>query len=482
MSEENQFEGREESSKEELPEQNQEESLYQAIFEPPVEEIPPKKKERRISVSAFLCTCIALVLAAVMTTYTCCNLVYQKKLAEAQLTHTIAGSERYYPFELFDAMLEAYSFQELDEEEMLAEALKAYIAATGDKYAAYYTAEEYVALMESVAGKTQGVGINIINSTVSVNGMDYKVLLIVNVMKDSPAAKAGLKLGDMIWAVGTQENQETVHSLNYDLALKKLQGGAGTVAEFIVLRSTEQGFEEIPFSIERGEVTTTSVYSHQSTLDSRVGVVKIVQFDLTTPQQFSEAVDGLMAQGCDRFVFDVRYNPGGDLASIEAVLSYFLSEDDVLIRIKRKSGEEEVSRVQPVTYSGDYASCNVSKEDIGKYRDLPSVVLCNEGTASAAELFTATFRDYELGSIVGTTTVGKGSMQSIMSLDRFGYTGALKLTTALYFSAKDENGYDGVGIEPHHVVTQGEDAMNKNIYEITDEEDDQLKAAVDLLV
>ena len=95
MSEENQFEGREESSKEELPEQNQEEALYQAIFEPPVEEIPPKKKERRISVSAFLCTCIALVLAAVMTTYTCCNLVYQKKLAEAQLTHTTAGSERY---------------------------------------------------------------------------------------------------------------------------------------------------------------------------------------------------------------------------------------------------------------------------------------------------------------------------------------------------------------------------------------------------
>ena len=476
MSEENKYE----TPREEEPSQETVEPPYQVEFAEAGAEIPPKKKERRISLSAFLVSCVALVLAAVMTTYTCCSLAYQKKLADAQLSHTVTGSQRYYPFELFDAILETYSFRELDEDAMLDEALKAYVAATGDPYAAYYTAEEYMALMDTTAGKSEGVGINIINTTVTVSGVDYKVFRVINVMKDSPAAESGVKLGDMIWAVGVGENVESLNSLGYDVALKKLQGPAGTQAEFTVLRIKGEGFEQIPFSIVRRAVTTTSVYSHQSTVDPKVGIVKIVQFDLTTPVQFSQAVDDLRGQGCDRFVFDVRYNPGGDLASIEAVLSYFLSEGDALIRIKTKSGEEETSYVGPVSYSGNYASCSVSAEDIGKYKGLRAAVLCNGSTASAAELFVATFRDYGMAPIVGETTFGKGSMQSIMSLERYGYSGALKLTTAMYFSAKDEKGYDGVGIDPDHTVALSEAAKNKNVYEITDEEDDQLMKAISL--
>lgn len=476
MSEENQYKTPEEDSSE----KNQE-SAYRIEFGEPQPDPSPKKKERRISLSTFLVSCVALVLAAVMTTYTCCNLAYQKRLAEAQLSQTVTGSERYYPFELFDAILDTYSFADLDDEEMLAAALKAYVDATGDPYAAYYTAEEYMALMDTSAGKSEGIGINIINTTVEVSGVEYKVFRVINVMKNSPAAESGVKLGDMIWAVGVGENVESLNVLGYDVALKRLQGPAGTQAEFTVLRVKGEGFEQIPFSIARRSVTTTSVYSHKSTVDPKVGIVKIVQFDLTTPTQFSQAVDELLAAGCDRFVFDVRYNPGGDLASIEAVLSYFLSEGDVLIRIKTKDGEEETSRVKPVSYSGNYASCSVTKDDIGKYKDLKAAVLCNGSTASAAELFTATFRDYGLSPIVGETTFGKGSMQSIMPLDRYGYSGALKLTTAMYFSAKDEEGYDGVGIAPDHAVALSEAAKNKNVYEITDEEDDQLMKAISLL-
>ena len=151
-----------------------------------------------------------------------------------------------------------------------------------------------------------------------------------------------------------------------------------------------------------------------------------------------------------------------------------------MIRIKTKSGEEETSYVAPVSYSGNYASCSVSAEDIGKYKGLRAAVLCNGSTASAAELFVATFRDYGMAPIVGETTFGKGSMQSIMSLERYGYSGALKLTTAMYFSAKDEKGYDGVGIAPDHTVALSEAAKNKNVYEITDEDDDQLMKAISL--
>ena len=133
-----------------------------------------------------------------------------------------------------------------------------------------------------------------------------------------------------------------------------------------------------------------------------------------------------------------------------------------------------------------FRSCSVSSEDIGKYRreELEFTVLCNGSTASAAELFTATFRDYGIGTVVGTTTYGKGSMQSIISLWKYGYNGALKLTVAKYFSGAnggDNDGYDGVGITPDIYCEQSEEVAEKNIYDITDDEDEQLKKALDAL-
>lgn len=437
----------------------------------------PKKSKKKISISAFLISCVALILASVMLTYTLCNSAYKKQLAETQV-----AQGRYYPFELFDVFLSAYSFENLDRDEMLASALKAYVEATGDTYAAYYTADEYRELMSSNAGDSEGIGINVVNSSVTVGGVEYKAFCVINVVKDSPAEQGDVRVGDMVWTVGSGDNRETVSALGYDVALTKLKGTAGTAAEFHILRLNDGGsYEEIAKSITRAAITTTSVYSHRSEQNPDVGIVKIVQFDLTTPTQFCEAVDGLKAQGCRKFVFDVRYNPGGDLRSIEAVLSYFLNEDDAIIRTKDVSGNETVSYVEAVRYSGDYAGCSVTQADIGKYRGLEAVVLCNGSTASAAELFVATFRDYELGTIVGTITYGKGSMQSIFSLEQYGYSGALKLTTALYFSAKDENGYNGIGIVPHTVVELNEEAAKKNIYMLTDEEDNQLQKALELL-
>lgn len=438
----------------------------------------PMKQKKKISVGTFLVSCVALILAAVMVTYTCCNSVYKRKLAEAQITQSVED-EKYYPFELFDLMLESYSFEDLDEEEMIAAALKAYVYATGDDYAAYYTQEEYAALREAAEGESEGIGINVINDTQTISGVEYRVIRVINVSKGSPAEAAGMKVGDAIYGVGVGESMETVHSLDYDVALTKLQGTAGTVAEFTVYRSGAAA-PFLPFSIPRQKITASSVYARQSDLDPSVGVVKIIQFDLTTPAQFCEAIEELKAKNCEKFVFDVRYNPGGDLASIEAVLSYFLNEGDVIIRTRDKAGNESVSLAEPRTYTGSYASCNISREEIGKYRELDCVVLCNGSTASAAELFTATFRDYQLAPIVGTTTFGKGSMQSIFSLAYYGYSGALKLTTALYYPASNR-GYDGIGITPDHVVELSEAAASKNIYALTDGEDDQMQKALELL-
>ncbi len=457
--------------------------VEEAAEEPESEDAKkPRKKPKRLSLTACIVSAVALVLATVMVTYTCCNSAYKRKLAELQLGQAgaVEDMDRYYPFELFDLFLEMYSFEETDEEARLAAALKAYMYATGDDYAQYYTEEEYTALMSSTAGNSEGIGVNIINTTAQVNGAEYKVIRIIHVMKDSPAEKEGILTGDLIFATGIGDAMETIQTLGYDMALSRLQGAAGTRAKFTVLRPKADGYDKLEFSILRDKVTTSSVYFHKHAADPSVGIVKILQFDLTTPEQFSAAVDELKNRGCTKFVFDVRYNPGGDLQSIQAVLSYFLNEGDVLIRTKQKVGEEEVTTVAPVSHSGDYAGCSVTAEDIGKYRDLKAVVLCNASTASAAELFVATFRDYELAPIVGTKTFGKGSMQSIIPLSRYGYSGALKLTTAMYYPASGE-GYDGVGITPDVIEELDAKLANVNIYEIEDAQDNQLKKALEQL-
>jgi carboxyl-terminal processing protease len=220
--------------------------------------------------------------------------------------------------------------------------------------------------------------------------------------------------------------------------------------------------------------------SHVCEFDSKVGIVKILEFNIVTPSQFCSAVDGLLAKGCDKFVFDVRNNPGGDLKSIQAVLSYFINDKDVYIRVSNKKGSEVSYKVSAITYTDSYAGCSVTKEELGKYRNLNFAVLTNQNTASAAELFTGTLKDYGLSLTVGGTTYGKGTMQSTYKLSQYGYSGAIKLTTKYYYPPISES-YEGVGIEPDVKVELDPSLEGKNIYTITDAEDNQLGRAIEEL-
>ncbi len=447
------------------------------------------RKKVRISLKTYIVSTVAIVLATVMLTYAACSGIFQKKYASSfgdqssfsdKPSESVTGVTGYSEVDAIDFLLERYFYGEAPKEEMSVESLKAYIAATGDIYAAYYTQEEIDASNADGAGKMQGIGINIINSTVEIGGKKYAVLKITNVMKDSPAQEAGLRAGDMIAYAGIGENRESIDFLGYDGAATKLKGLSGTTAEFTILRKQGDNYVEMPITATRREVITSSVYFRKSTLGEKIGVIKIDSFDLTTPSQFEEAVESLKTQGCDKFVLDLRYNPGGYLISVAAVLSYFLDEGDVYIRTEDKNGKMTQNVVGVVTkYSGDYEACNVSKEDIGKYKDLNMVILCNENTASAGELFTATFRDYELAKIVGTTTFGKGKMQTTYGLDIFGLEGAVKFTTHMYYSAKSE-GYDGVGIKPDAgcEIELSEEAKTYNIYDLPDDKDNQLIEAI----
>lgn len=466
------------------------------------EPVKEKKDKRRISIKAFVISLIAVIVASVMLTYSICSSLYQSLYAQAYvdanqnsfLNGNVTSAE-VDDLDVIAKIINDYYYGEVDSEKLMEAAIEAYIAQTGDIYADYYTQAEVEAMMSESVGQTVGVGISIINSTVNYNGNEIAALKVTNIIKDSPAEKNGVKLGDYVYAVILDGQKLTVDSLGYREALNKLLGEAGTTASFALLRNEDGTLKEYTFDIVREVITSVSVNWRipevSENADKKIGVINITTFDYTTPTQFKTAVEDLKKQGCEKFVLDVRYNLGGYLNSISAVLSYFLNEGDVYIRTKDKSGNIESETVQVVTdFDGEYAGCNVSKEEIGMYKDLDVVVLCNEYTVSAAELFVATFKDYELAKIVGNTTFGKGKLQETFSLQQYAFykygvmniEGAVKITTHEYFSAKSDS-YDGIGITPDEKVMLSEEASQCNIYdhEKLDPIDDQLLKAINIL-
>ncbi len=447
-----------------------------------------KKNKKGISTSTFVATLIAAVSLTLVVTMLLTALV-SSVYWNTRGNGGILGNNSAEPIvddktlALVDQLIKDYSYDGVDGEAMMESVIKAYVAATGDIYAEYYTKEEFEALTSESQGKMEGIGVSVINSTWG----SYSAIKIIMVYPGSPAEAAGLKPDDTVVAIKVDGEYRSVDELGgYTVAVNHLRGPAGTQAEFRVMRTEGDDDVEIDFAITREAFEAVSVTGDVSETVSSVGIVRILQFDLPTPEQFEAEVDKLLAKGCTKFVFDVRNNPGGDLESIKAVLSYFLAKGDLIVSTKDKNGNEEKDVVGVVAHRQEaYKVCDVTEDEIGKYKDLTFCVLTNGNTASAAELFTATMRDYELGTIVGETTFGKGCMQSIFDLSSagpyyrlYGIEGGLKLTTKMYFPAGGES-YHGIGIVPHVEVELSEEAQKESLFLLEEDEDAQLLAAID---
>ena len=334
-------------------------------------------------------------------------------------------------------------------------AIRGYVAGTGDRYGFYYPPEEAEALMNEVNGETDGIGVNVIYDA-SVGCIE-----VISIVPDSPAEAAGIEVGDYIAYVVTDEGErEAIAEIGYEVALTKLRGAEGTEAKFIVFRDSDGDgvYDEKEYSIKRAKVDSLSVTYHVYEPDSSIGVIQLSGFDKKTPEQFREAVDSLKKSGVQKLIFDVRNNPGGDKDAVCEVLDYLLPEG-VLMRTVNAAGE----------YS-------VEAESDADFLDMPMAVVMNDQTASAGELFSAAIKDYGAGKLVGTTTYGKGSMQSIVPA--FDDGSLLRLTVALYCPPTSEN-YDGIGITPDIEVPLDEALEDKNFYKYTDAEDNQLRAAAE---
>lgn len=404
--------------------------------------------QKKVSIGVFTVCILLAILLSVMTTFV---LTRESFVTRARTSDNSAENLAAKLTEL-DGRFNQHYIGETDYETAEKYVMSTYLAGTGDKYAAYYTAEEYKEMMSASYGDSEGIGVSVIYNS------EYGVIQIVEIFPDSPALAAGLEIGDLIAYIGIGENRESVAEIGYDAALTKLRGVAGTTAEFTVVRG-ENYETEVEFSIERGHYSEQTVLSHLYSKDTSVGVIRISQFEGVTPEQFKNDVTELTAEGAKKLIVDLRNNPGGDRDSICQVLDYILPEGP-LLRVKQSDGEIEVTNTSD-------ASCI----------DIPIAVVVNGNTASAAELFTSAMRDYGRAKIVGTTTYGKGCMQTFYPLSD---GSVFKVTTAMYYPPYSDN-YDGVGIVPDREVELDESLQGKSLYVITDEEDNQLAAAYDIL-
>ena len=284
-----------------------------------------------------------------------------------------------------------------------------YVDLIEDKYSDYYTTEEYKSYMNKLTASFVGIGI-------ACGEKDGKIH-IEEVIKGSPAEEAGLLAGENIVAVGDIE----VNEENYDEATAAVSGEKGTK----VLLKVEDSLGNVrEIEVERREIVTETIYSEM--LEGDIGYIKITQFSTNTADKFIKAVDELLASGAKGLLFDVRNNSGGELNSVVNILDRILPQGPI-VNIEYGTGA-----VETITSTDD------------KKITLPMAVLINEKTASAAELFASALRDYNLASLYGTVTYGKGYMQRIVPLTN---GAGLRLSIAKYNPPFGEN-YEGVGVSP----------------------------------
>lgn len=396
---------------------------------------------KKVSWPIFLAICALLVIITFQITFIGVTEKYRDIIAEENANNQKEAWES--KLEYIDELTQMYFLKEISKEALEDILPAAYVAALGDKYTYYMSKEEFESFNSNLNADMQGIGINIVYNS------EHLALDIISVVNGSPAMEAGVQSGDLIHIV----EGERVADIGYYEALNKMLGKAGTVANFSVMRKNGETFEEIAFSIERGYIVEETVSG--KLLDNNVGLIRIEEFDKKTPEQFKNNVESLMKQGADRFVFDVRYNPGGDLNSITEILDMLLPEGPI-IRIIDRNGEESVITSDANCY------------------DFPIAVITNGNTASAAELFTSALKDYKKAVIVGETTYGKGTMQSVIPLPD---GSAICMTTQTYCPPYSES-YDGVGIKPDVEVFIDEAYSNVSIFKLTFEQDTQLQTAV----
>ena len=317
--------------------------------------------------------------------------------------------------------------EKTDEKTLEENIYKGLLQGLNDPYSVYYTKDEYDALKEETSGSYCGIG-----ALVSQNA-DTGVITAINVFKGSPAEKAGMKNGDIIFKV--EDKEVTGEDLNNVVA--KMKGEKDTKVKINVYRTSEK--EYIDLEVTRDKVDVPTVEHKMLDKSKGIGYIQITQFEEVTYDQFKEALDDLKKRGMKSVIFDLRNNPGGLYDTVCEMLDDLLPEG-TLVYTKDKDGNKQ------------------DKKSDANFLDMPMVVLQNENSASASEIFAGAIQDFGAGKIVGTQSFGKGIVQSIIPLSD---GSAVKLTVEKYYTPKGVN-IHGKGITPDVKVEISKDGKKDN--------------------
>lgn len=339
-----------------------------------------------------------------------------------------------------EAVLKDYYVGDIDEQKLEEGIYKGFVAGVGDAYTNYYTSDEYASFKEKSSGMYAGIGIQMTLQTYD-NSIE-----VTEVFEGSPAEKAGIKPKDrIIKAAGKRVTGD-----EFEILPTLVKGTPGTTVDITVYRPSEE--KNYDFTIERASVASPTVYFRM--LDNEVGYIQIKQFEAVTYDQFKVALDKLKKEKAKGLVLDLRDNPGGLLNIVEQIADELVPEG-IIVSTKDKQGKG----------SEYYAD--------GKYTDIPMVVLINGNSASASEVLAGALKDYSRAELIGTTTFGKGVVQTIIPLSD---GSAIKLTTSQYFTPSGLC-IQGIGIAPDYEVKLSTEKILKG-RELTDTEDDQLQTAI----
>jgi carboxyl-terminal processing protease len=385
-----------------------------------------------------------------------------------------AGNNPYEELKLFTEVLtivEKNYVEEVKVKDLVDGAIKGMLSSL-DPHSGYMNAEAYKEMQVDTKGEFGGLGIQI--------GMKDNLLTVIAPIEDTPAYKAGIQAGDVIVKV---DGESTKDMTLFD-AVNKMRGPKGTPAVITVIR---EGWKEPKdFKIVRDIIKIKSV--KYKIADEGIGYVKVNQFQENTADELGDAMKNLKGKGINSLVLDLRNDPGGLLNSAIDVAGEFLPPGKLVVYIKDRAGKKQEYFTTDKRPSYDYTM----------------IVLVNQGSASASEIVAGALKDWDRAVILGMTTFGKGSVQSVIPL---GDGSALRLTTAKYYTPKGIS-IQNTGIKPDievklpvkdgdgHVVVREKDLKGhleneqgeavsgdkeKAPMKIDEEDDTQLKRAVDLL-
>jgi len=340
-------------------------------------------------------------------------------------------------------IIDTMYLNEYDEEDLIDATISGMMSGLDDPYAAYYNKRDFETMYTQTQGEYVGIGIYVSYDT------EKSMPIVITPMVGSPAADIGILPGDYIEYVDDLNATTT----SYEELVDAIKGFPGTKVKVGLIRFTEdEKTERIEYEVERKKINVNPIT--EEVYEGNIGYIKLTSFDIASYDEFKNKYNDLIKnKKVEGLIVDLRNNPGGVLETSAQIVDLIVPEGKIVYTADKNGSGETL-------YS--------DKEHI----EVPLVVIVNEGSASASEIFTAAVKDYGIGKIIGEKTYGKGVVQTMKSLGDGSY---VKLTTAEYFSPKG-NKINGLGVEPDIKVELPEDI--ENIYDIEFEKDTQLQTAI----